>query len=190
MRRRCRSASSTPAAVQRDCAPAAGSPRSAARPTPVNLRRAPRAAPDDRPDARSALHTAPHAPLPALQPRTLTPLRSPSDTTHHVPNPATAATTTPRSRLPFDPCPWHSCSWRPPPLTQPDLLIGRRTPPLKSQQPSGHRPVLNRRSECLARVKLRRVRIHADRLESREQHDAAQQSDRAADDDRLHRAQV
>src|SRR5271170_2264222 len=34
---------------------------------------------------------------------------------------------------------WHSCSWRLPPLSQPDLLIGPGVPPLKSQQPSGHR---------------------------------------------------
>ena len=44
-----------------------------------------------------------------------------------------------RPRLSFHSFPSHSCSWRLPPLTQPDFPIGRATPPLKSQKYSGHR---------------------------------------------------
>src|SRR5208283_1188762 len=121
------------------CAPAGGSPPPAVRPAPANLARVPRAAPDARPDARSALHTAPRARLPALHPRTPAPSPSPCRTALRAPYPTTAATAVLHLRLSFRPSSWHSCSWRPPPLTQPDSPIGRGMPPLKSQQPSGHR---------------------------------------------------
>src|SRR5229473_542667 len=112
----------------------------AVRPKPANSRRVPRSAPCDRPHARSARHTAPHVPLPVLHPHTPGPLRSPSRTAPRGLNPATAATADLDPRLSFDPRSWHSCSWQPPSLTQPDLPIGRGTPPVKSQQPSGHAP--------------------------------------------------
>src|SRR5208283_1523801 len=121
------------------CAPAGGSPPPAVRPAPANLARVPRAAPDARPDARSALHTAPRARLPALHPRTPAPSPSPCRTALRAPCPTTAATAVLHLRLSFRPSSWHSCSWRPPPLTQPDFPIGRGMPPLNSQQPSGHR---------------------------------------------------
>src|SRR5208283_4512492 len=126
------------------CAPAGGSPPPAVRPAPANLARVPRAAPDARPDARSALHTAPRARLPALHPRTPAPSPSPCRTALRAPCPTTAATAVLHLRLSFRPSSWHSCSWRPPPLTQPDSPIGRGMPPLKSQQPSGHRRQVTR----------------------------------------------
>src|ERR1019366_3635344 len=106
-----------------------------------NWRRVPHATPRDRPDARNALRTAPRARLRTLHPRTLARLRSRSRTAPREPDLAPVAIAVPRSRLSFHPCSGHSCSWRPPPLAQPDLLIGRGEPPLKYQQPSGHRPV-------------------------------------------------
>ncbi len=121
------------------CAPAAAAPRPAVHPGPASSPRIPLAAPGDRADARSALRTAPPAPFPELHPRTPGPLRSPCRTTLRGPSPASATTAVP-SQLSFHPCSWHSSSWRLPPLTQPDLPIGRGLPPLKSQQPSGHRP--------------------------------------------------
>jgi hypothetical protein len=65
--------------------------------------------------------------------------RSPCRTALRGPWPASAATAVLAPRLSFRPYPWHSLSWRPPPSTQPDLLIGRGSPPLNSQQLSGHR---------------------------------------------------
>src|SRR5208282_5886448 len=67
------------------------------------------------------------------------PSPSPCRTALRPPYPTTAATAVLHLRLSFPPSSWHSCSWRPPPLTQPDSPIGRGMPPLNSQQPSGHR---------------------------------------------------
>src|SRR5208282_185267 len=79
------------------------------------------------------------APLPALRPRTPARPRSLCRTAHRGPAPASAATAVLAPPLSLRSRPWHSSSWRPPPSTQPDLPIGRGSPPLNSQQRSGHR---------------------------------------------------
>src|SRR5271155_4737151 len=121
------------------CALVAGLRRLAFHPAPANLRRVPHATPRDRPDARNALRTEPLARPLTPHPRTPGRLRSRSRTAPREPVPVTVAIAVRCSQLSFHPCSWHSYSWRPPPLSQPDLLIGRGVPPLKSQQPSGHR---------------------------------------------------